>query len=306
MTTKFHFIAGLPRSGSTLLAALLRQNPRFHAAMSSPLARMTSSLLVEMGGEDGPLVPKDKRRHVLRRLFDAFYAQECETREVVFDTNRGWGARLPLLVELFGTVRMICMVRSVASVVDSFETLVRRNVFDRSGLFQDETERATVYSRADALLLPNRTVGYALASLKDAFYGAHADALLVVEYDHLVKFPRQTLSLIYRFLGEEPFDHRFDSLEYDEPAFDAGLATPGLHFVKKTVKAEARPTVLPPDLYDRLAQLDFWRQATYSEAHVIRSSSPSSESDADTRLMIAPALAAGRGAGSPSASPLLV
>ncbi|MEG4240263.1 sulfotransferase [Microcoleus sp. Pol14C6] len=34
---KAHFISGLPRSGSTLLAALLRQNPRFHAAMTSPV-----------------------------------------------------------------------------------------------------------------------------------------------------------------------------------------------------------------------------------------------------------------------------
>jgi len=33
-----YFIAGLPRSGSTLLSAILRQNPRFHAAMSSPIA----------------------------------------------------------------------------------------------------------------------------------------------------------------------------------------------------------------------------------------------------------------------------
>ncbi|MEG5055281.1 MULTISPECIES: sulfotransferase [unclassified Microcoleus] len=34
---KAHFISGLPRSGSTLLAALLRQNPRFHSAMTSPV-----------------------------------------------------------------------------------------------------------------------------------------------------------------------------------------------------------------------------------------------------------------------------
>jgi sulfotransferase len=32
-----HFIAGLPRSGSTLLVALLRQNPRFAARISSPV-----------------------------------------------------------------------------------------------------------------------------------------------------------------------------------------------------------------------------------------------------------------------------
>jgi len=28
---RYHFISGLPRSGSTLLAAILRQNLRFHA-----------------------------------------------------------------------------------------------------------------------------------------------------------------------------------------------------------------------------------------------------------------------------------
>ena len=32
-----HFISGLPRSGSTLLAGILRQNPRFHAGMTSPV-----------------------------------------------------------------------------------------------------------------------------------------------------------------------------------------------------------------------------------------------------------------------------
>lgn len=32
-----HFISGLPRAGSTLLAGLLRQNLRVHAAMTSPV-----------------------------------------------------------------------------------------------------------------------------------------------------------------------------------------------------------------------------------------------------------------------------
>ncbi|MEB3903638.1 sulfotransferase [Mycobacterium ulcerans] len=40
-----HFISGLPRSGSTLL----RQNPRFQAGMSGPLAGLFGALLDEMG-----------------------------------------------------------------------------------------------------------------------------------------------------------------------------------------------------------------------------------------------------------------
>jgi len=35
---RLHFISGLPRSGSTLLSAILRQNPRFYAGMTSPVA----------------------------------------------------------------------------------------------------------------------------------------------------------------------------------------------------------------------------------------------------------------------------
>lgn len=41
-----HFTSGLPRSGSTLLAALLRQTPGFAAGMSGPLAGLFGALLV--------------------------------------------------------------------------------------------------------------------------------------------------------------------------------------------------------------------------------------------------------------------
>ncbi|MFS4516638.1 sulfotransferase, partial [Delftia tsuruhatensis] len=49
MPRTLHFISGLPRSGSTLLAGILRQNPRFHAAMSSPVAGLVNGALEQMG-----------------------------------------------------------------------------------------------------------------------------------------------------------------------------------------------------------------------------------------------------------------
>jgi sulfotransferase len=42
---KIRFISGLPRSGTTLLAAILRQNPCFHAGISTPLADLLRTLL---------------------------------------------------------------------------------------------------------------------------------------------------------------------------------------------------------------------------------------------------------------------
>ena len=40
MHRRIHFSSGLPRSGSTLLSALLRRNPRLHAGISGPVGGM--------------------------------------------------------------------------------------------------------------------------------------------------------------------------------------------------------------------------------------------------------------------------
>ena len=40
MENTIHFISGLPRAGSTLLSAILRQNSAFHAAMTSPVGAL--------------------------------------------------------------------------------------------------------------------------------------------------------------------------------------------------------------------------------------------------------------------------
>src|SRR6056297_2104554 len=108
---RLHFISGLPRSGSTLLAGLLRQNPRFHAAMTSPVAGMVSSLLNNFaaGHETSVFLDEERRRAILRAAIEAYYAP-MQDREVVFDTNRAWCARLPLLRALYPDARVICCV----------------------------------------------------------------------------------------------------------------------------------------------------------------------------------------------------
>jgi len=41
----FHVISGRPQAGSTLTAAILRQNPHFHAGMSSPVASLFDGVI---------------------------------------------------------------------------------------------------------------------------------------------------------------------------------------------------------------------------------------------------------------------
>lgn len=268
---KIHFISGLPRAGSTLLAALLRQNPRFHAGMTSPVGALFSGMLGQLsaGSEFGPVVERETRRRLLRGLFETYYADLGE-RAVVFDTNRLWCARLPALIDLFPDAKVIACVRNVAWVMDSIERLYRANPYEHTKLFSNDSERNTVYSRVDTLAQNGRLVGFAWSALKEAYYGAEAGALLLVEYDLLAQTPERVMRLIYEFLGEPWFEHDFENVHYDAPAFDEALGISGLHRVRPRVRLESRRTVLPPDLFERYAQLSFWRSGEGSGAHVIR------------------------------------
>ncbi len=270
MTQKYYFISGLPRSGSTLLSGILRQNPRFHASISSPVAALVNSALEQMGAnsESYTFFDEHKRKAISKALVQAYYSDTPQP--VVFDTNRHWTARLHQLVELFDDVKVICCVRNPAWVMDSFEKIYRKNPFDYSRMFSPAT-RQTVYSRCESLINANGAVGSAWTALKEAYYGEFSDRLLLVDYDLLTQKPARTIELIYQFLGEPLFAHNFEQVDYNESEFDQQLGVKGLHQVRKKVEFKARRSILPPDLFVKYQEMDFWQDATGTSANIIAS-----------------------------------
>ena len=102
MENTIHFISGLPRAGSTLLSAILRQNPAFSAAMTSPVGTLYMALETAMSRRNEAAVFLDagQRRALLRGVFAGYYC-DADPAMVLFDTNRLWCARLAALSELF-------------------------------------------------------------------------------------------------------------------------------------------------------------------------------------------------------------
>jgi sulfotransferase len=259
LVRKVHFVAGLPRSGSTLLSALLRQNPRFHAAVTSPVAALVQALQQKMCGnsEFASFFDDRRRADLLRGLFDAYYGQDT-SRQVHFDTNRTWTGKMALLEELFPDSRVICCVRDVGWIIDSIERMLNKNPLQYSRIF-DFKPGSSVYARADILMNPDSgLIGHAWSTLREAWFGDLARRLIIVRYDQLAADPKRVLDGIYAELGEPPFAHQFTDIDYDEPAYDADLGLPGLHKVHSKVEPLKRPMGIPPDLFARYAESSFW------------------------------------------------
>ena len=132
MAANVHFISGLPRSGSTLLASLLRQNPRFHASVTSPVGLLVAALTQKMsGGTEFSVFFDDRRRGAILRSLFAGYYDDIPAADVIFDTNRTWTSRASLLAALYPGCRIICCVRDVGWVIDKLRHLV--TIYDAPG-----------------------------------------------------------------------------------------------------------------------------------------------------------------------------
>jgi sulfotransferase len=258
MDNGIHFISGLPRSGSTLFAAILNQNPRFHAGMSSPVGSLAIALQRNMSSENdmSVFIDNEQRTNIIRSVFPAYY-QAVHPSKVVFDTNRIWCSKMPLITHLYPNAKIIACVRHIPWIVDSIERLVRANKLEPSKMFGCEVG-GTVYNRFDTLASSNGMVGFAYHALREAFYSDESDRLLLLSYESLTKNPKQALTEVYKFIDQPAFEHDFDDVTYDADEFDFRLGSPGLHRVSGPVRETKRATILPPDLFRRMEPDSFW------------------------------------------------
>ncbi len=265
MPSNIHFISGLPRSGSTLLSALLRQNPRFSAAVASPVASFFDALQPVLSrGEFAAVLGDETRSDMLHGVVDSFYARtraRLGANPVVFDSNRTWTARMAAVATLFPSARVICCVRDIGWILDSFECMMNKNPLLLPRLFNFQRE-PSVYARTEILMHGDTgLVGQSWATLHEAWFGEQAKRLVLVPYDHLVKEPKRTLQRLYAEIGEPYFEHNFNDCEYDEPEYDAYIGMPGLHAVRKKVEYRERKPSIPPDIFYKYAANQFWDKA---------------------------------------------
>lgn len=258
---KIHFISGLPRSGSTLLTAIFRQNPNFQARMSSPVSHIYEAVLRAMTPENkfSIFIDEDQKSRLLKGIFDSYYA-DIPPEKALFDTNRDWTGKISGISHLFPDSKIICCVRDVAWIIDSFERLVQKNPFDLSRLFNFDPTWS-VYDRAYSLMSPKGAVGRPLNFLKEAYSGEESGRLLFIDYEKFTRSPQETLKKLYHSLGEPVFEHDLENLTYTEGEFDAHIGLKNMHTIDSPVAFRPRKTILPPDLFKVYEPLNFWRHS---------------------------------------------
>lgn len=244
-----HFLAGLPRSGSTVLAAILNQHPSMHVTATSGLIDLMGAAVQVW--EQNPSMKtqgqsKDEIFTVLRALSDAKYSNV--EKPVVVDKSRGWPAPqiMATMREVMGrNAKIIATVRPVPDCAASFVRVVK-------------PENVARFLRTSQMIEHLKS---SYMTLKDG-YAAAPENFLLIDYDELLADPRAQLDRVLAFL-------EFPSYEFDLANIDGSVvaekdeevwSVKGLHDIKPTLgrqHTQAAQDVLG-DAYDGFCQPKFW------------------------------------------------
>jgi hypothetical protein len=260
MKKQLHFLSGIPRSGSTVLAAILNQNPQTHVSTTSGLVHALDGL-ANTWHSAGLLNENDKDRtklaQTMRGMIDAFY--EDTDKPVVIDKSRGWP-----IAQIMGAMtqvlnrppRIIATVRSVPDCAASFIRIAKPADFDEfmaTGQLMDHLKAAYI-------------------SLQNGYLAA-PENFLIVEYEDMLDDPKAQLARVHAFLDLPPFEYDFNNIDGSSVAEDDEQlhGTVGMHDVKPVLAPQHKEN--PRDLlkhhYTSFCQPEFWldRPRTIPELH---------------------------------------
>ena len=255
---QYYFISGLPRSGSTLLSALLKQNPEFYADITSCSENLIgSSIKTICESENNLTIDEEQRKNILHGIFDGYYKHI--DNPIIFDSDRKWTKRTHLLKDLFPYTKILCPVRDIVSILNSFEAITSKNSFYQSVF---TTHSGNVFDRCDDLMYKGTGIVSVPWICLSEGYAANPEMMMLIEYEDLCKEPEKTMKKVYEFLKKPYFNHDFDNLEYSNEIYDKALNAKGLHTVKKKVEYNPPKIILPPEIVKKYSEMnmEFWRK----------------------------------------------
>ena len=256
-----YFISGLPRSGSTLIANLLTQNPEVHGESVSSLASIFGSINASWSSiETNKEYRNDKAKvGVLGSVLEGYYSHI--DKPIVFDKNRGW-------VPLIGTVeavlkkqvKMIICVRNPAEILTSFERMRKENPLFFTNVDAHLREGSNIAARAYYYAGPDGAMGLSHRNLKDAITMGYLDRFLFIDYNRFCNSPKSQTKRIYDFFELPDFKHDYEKIEQTEKYNDLAVGLPNLHKVKPSLEKTTVNCVeyLGLDLYEQYNREIFW------------------------------------------------
>jgi sulfotransferase len=277
-TKKYFYLAGLPRTGSTVLGEILNQNIDIHVSPASPMSEVIYDVVTKWQRNEDSLKAyqhDDQLPNVWKGIRAGMYQHRSE--KVIFDKSWAWQMNQPITMSrnvLNEEMKVICTVDNITDCLASFIMLIRNNP-DYTSFIDEylmrENKSLTDENRCAAMMNPDipTSVGWCHNNLKKTYLSKNRQNLLLIERADLVAQPIDTVNKIYSFIQHSSLSvwgdgetHYFDSISKEITEND-GIAygIPNLHKLGPKLRDRNwnAKEVLGNRLFVRYKKMEFWR-----------------------------------------------
>ena len=233
------YLAGLPRSGSTILANVLGMHPSIHSTPSSPLCSIIQDMRRHWSDDPFLLSQLDSNFDVvnerLKRSTMAFMqAWSDETKKpIVVDKNRGWLFNIEVLRELDPNFKIVVTLRDLRSVYASIEKRHRSTLFVE---FPDHLEHNLVDARASSLFSDSGLIGCVLKAIQNVKDIPNISKHVYYwRFEDFIASPQKTTEHLLKYLDVEPIAIDFNNIVQSTTESDSHYHMKYPHTIKTAI-----------------------------------------------------------------------
>ena len=253
---KLFFLVALPRSGNTLLASILNQNPDIAATANSMTLEIMKVLFLLKETDVFKNYPDHKSLdNVLNTVFDNYY-KDWPQRIIVDRGPVTTPGNFNLMQKHFGNrFKVIVLVRDLIDVLASFVKW-----FENEPTAYPNKLGKNIEEKLWALMDKNGSIAKELIAIQNAFN--YKEICHFIKYDDLVKNPQQTITNLYQFLDEPLYPHQFSNLkqfQLNGIGYDDKELGNNLHMIRTEVRKEDNPykSMIPKSIVDAYGHITF-------------------------------------------------
>jgi sulfotransferase len=217
-------------------------------------------------GENNLNITEDQRKNLMYGVFDGYYKHI--KKPVIFDSCRGWTKKTPFLKALFPYTKILCPVRDIVSILNSFELIASKNPFHTTTL---TAHKDNVFARCDGMMDRNGGIVAGPWILLCEGYAINPEMIMLIDYENLCKTPEKTMREVYEFLEIPYYSHDFENVEYSNENFDKSCNLKDLHTVKRKVEYNPLRCILPPEIVQKYNEMnmEFWKEGHKIDVDII-------------------------------------